>query len=153
VQLYICIYIIYDNLSLLRDECFQVPDIYKPVDFVTNVRYFYLLMLQFIIQPVFYYNIKVLQHSSVKLTWDDDDPDRVKNIRKKFTRKDIDDVEFKAYIASSSEESDEDVEETRQKYKNLLNEIENDNAEESQEMEITFTPGLSEAAALNSEKV
>ena len=97
--------------------------------------------------------IKVLQHSSVKLTWDDDDPDRVRTIRQNFTKKDVDDIDFKAYIASSSEESDEDVEETRQKYKNLLNEIENDNVEEDQEMEITFTPGLSEVAALNSEKV
>jgi len=100
---------------------------------------------------VFYYLLKVLQHSGVKLTWDDDDPDRVKIIRRKFTKKDVDDRDFKAYIASSSEESDENAEETKQKYKNLLNETENDNAE-GQEMEITFTPGLSETAALNSEK-
>ncbi|RIA89423.1 hypothetical protein C1645_772397 [Glomus cerebriforme] len=113
-----------------KDECFQAPDIYKPVDFVTEA----------------------LQYSSVKLTWDDDDPDRVKTIRQKFTKKDVDDMDFKTYLASSSEESDEDVEETRQKYKNLLYETENENMEIDQEMEITFTPGLSEVTALNSEK-
>jgi len=96
--------------------------------------------------------IKALRHTNVKLTWDDDDPDRVKIIRQKFTNKDMDDMDFKDYIASSSEESDEDVEITRQKYKNLLHETENDDAED-QEMEITFTPGLSETAALNSDKV
>jgi len=88
----------------------------------------------------------------VKLTWDDDDPDRVKAIRQNFTKKDLDYMDFKAYIASSSEESGEEVEEARQKYKNLLCEIENDNVKD-QEMEITFTPGLSEAVSLNSEKV
>ncbi|CAG8709883.1 11880_t:CDS:2, partial [Funneliformis mosseae] len=110
-----------------KDECFQAPEIYKPVNFVTDA----------------------LQNSSVKLTWDGDDPYRVKTICQNFTKKDLDYMDFKAYIASSSEESDDDVEEARQKYKNLLNEIENDNAEE-QDMEITFTPGLSEAVALNS---
>src|ERR1051325_7679220 len=99
---------------------------------------------------IFY--IKALRHTNVKLTWGDDDPDRVKTTRQKFTKKDIDDVDFKAYIASSSEESDEDVEGIRQKYRNLLYETENDNAED-QEMEITFTPGLSEVTALSSEKV
>ncbi|CAB4487007.1 unnamed protein product [Rhizophagus irregularis] len=89
----------------LKDECFQAPDMYEPVDFVTDA----------------------LQYSSVKLTWDGDDPDRVKTIRQTLSKKNIDDMDFKNYIASSSEESD-------------------------QEMEITFTPGLSEVAAVNSEK-
>ena len=88
----------------------------------------------------------------MKLTWDDDDRDRVKAIRQNFTKKDLDYMDFKAYIASSSEESDEDVEEARQKYKNLLYEIESDNVKD-QEMEITFTPGLSETMSWNSEKV
>lgn len=94
-----------------------------------------------------------MQYSSVKLTWDGDDPDRVKTIRQTFSKKNIDDMDFKNYIASSSEESGDDIEETRRKYKNLLYEIENENAETDQEMEITFTPGLSEVAAVNSEKV
>jgi len=113
-----------------KNECFQAPDIYKSVDFVTDA----------------------LQYSSVKLTWDGDDPDRAKTVRQTFTKKDVDDMDFKAYLASSSEESGDDVEETRQKYKNLLYEIENENMEIDQEMEITFTPGLSEVAAVNSEK-
>ncbi|POG79424.1 hypothetical protein GLOIN_2v1527562 [Rhizophagus irregularis DAOM 181602=DAOM 197198] len=114
----------------LKDECFQAPDMYEPVDFVTDA----------------------LQYSSVKLTWDGDDPDRVKTIRQTLSKKNIDDMDFKNYIASSSEESGDDIEETRRKYKNLLYEIENENAETDQEMEITFTPGLSEVAAVNSEK-
>ncbi|GBB90207.1 hypothetical protein RclHR1_01710007 [Rhizophagus clarus] len=113
-----------------KDECFQAPDIYEPVDFVTDA----------------------LQYSSVKLTWDGDDPDRIKTTRQTFNKKKIDDMNFEDYIASSSEESGDGIEETRRKYKNLLHEIENENAETDQEMEITFTPGLSEVAAVNSEK-
>jgi hypothetical protein len=34
---------------LFRDECFQAPDVYEPVDFVTDVRYFILYKVQFYI--------------------------------------------------------------------------------------------------------
>lgn len=63
-------------------------------------------------------------------------------------------MDFKTYLASSSDESDnEDVEAMRQRYKSLLNEAADDDDDEKREkmpegdMEITFTPGLSEAAS------
>ncbi|RIB10280.1 hypothetical protein C2G38_2206561 [Gigaspora rosea] len=105
-----------------KDECFQAPDIYKPVDFVTGV----------------------LQHSDVKLTWDEDDPDRVKVVRRSFSKKDIEEMDFKVYLASSSEESDESDETSLQKYKNLVNEANNEYSDDDLDMEITFTPGLNE---------
>ncbi|CAG8474711.1 19598_t:CDS:10 [Gigaspora margarita] len=107
-----------------KDECFQAPDIYKPVDFVTGV----------------------LQHSDVKLTWDEDDPDRVKVVRRSFSKKDIEEMDFKVYLASSSEESDESDETSLQKYKNLVNEANNEYSDDDLDMEITFTPGLNEQA-------
>ncbi|KAI8052318.1 hypothetical protein BDF22DRAFT_687666 [Syncephalis plumigaleata] len=95
---------------------------------------------------------QALQHSNITLTWDDDDPDRVKTLRQKFNKNDLQDMDFKAYLASSSGESDnEDVETMRQRYKTLLNEAANDDEEKEKmpegDMEITFTPGLSETAS------
>ncbi|CAJ0876383.1 14840_t:CDS:2 [Entrophospora sp. SA101] len=115
--------------DLPKDECYQVPDVYKPVDFVTDA----------------------LQHSNVKLTWDNDDPDRVKIIKQKFSKNDLELMDFKSYLASSSEEeeSDNEVEEARQKYKDLLIDLEKNKSDEDQDIQITFAPGLSESATLN----
>ncbi|RUP09759.1 hypothetical protein BC936DRAFT_140060 [Jimgerdemannia flammicorona] len=98
---------------------------------------------------------KALQHSHVKLTWDEDDQDRVQMTRRKFTKEDLKEMDFRAYLASSEEDDsgDEDTEEMRRKYKGLLAGAEgggfgkNREEDEGAEMEITFTPGLSEAAA------
>jgi hypothetical protein len=78
----------------------------------------------------------------VKLTWDQDDPKRANITRKQFTEAELDEYDFADLIAPASEESeDEDAE----KYRKLLaGEEEDDHAQE--EMEITFTPGLTEAA-------
>lgn len=72
-----------------RDECERIPDGYKPNDFVTDA----------------------LQHSNVKLTWDADDKTRQEAQARVFSgsRKDIDENDLKAYLASdSSEDEDED---------------------------------------------
>ncbi|CAG8567051.1 4622_t:CDS:2 [Acaulospora colombiana] len=62
-------------------------------------------------------------------------------------------MDFKAYLASSSEENSEsDVEVSRQKLRNLLNEaVSHDQSDVEQEMEITFTPGLREITEETSE--
>ncbi|RKP07259.1 hypothetical protein THASP1DRAFT_17326 [Thamnocephalis sphaerospora] len=97
------------------------------------------------------FTTQALQHSSVKLTWDEDDPERMKVTRQKFDKNALEDMDFKAYLASSSDESgaEEDVNALRQRYKTLLSnaeaEADEDKAPEG-DMEITFTPGLSEAA-------
>ncbi|CAG8661603.1 1635_t:CDS:2, partial [Paraglomus occultum] len=103
------------------DECYEAPDVYKPIDFTTNV----------------------LQHSRAKLTWDADDPDRVRLTRHSFTKDDIDNMDFKIYLASTDEESEGDNDGIKQKYKNLLAEIEEEK-EVDEDLEVTFAPALTE---------
>jgi len=102
--------------------------------------------------PVVYepneFSTEALRHSKVKLTWDDDDPDRLKVTRRKFTKEDLKNMDFQAYIASDEEDSEDD-EEARERYKKLLlgnSDDEDENDDHNQEMEITFAPGLSQAA-------
>jgi hypothetical protein len=45
----------------------------------------------------------------MKLTWDDDDPERNHITRQMLTKKEIEEANFKVYIASSSSESDDDA--------------------------------------------
>ncbi|XP_028393448.1 ESF1 homolog [Dendronephthya gigantea] len=100
-----------------------------------------------------------LQQSSVRLTWDETDPHRVQTTMRNFSKDDILDMDFKAYLASSSdEESDREIEETGDKreteddkiakYKELLEEINRNEREEEgdQDMEITWEVGLKESA-------
>lgn len=118
-----------------RDEAFGAPENYKPNEFTTQV----------------------FQHTNVKLTWDEDDADRIKVTRQKFSKQDLEDMDFKAYLASSDEDSEDedDIEATKRKYRALLdggNKDSDDSDADSdddknQEMEITFAPGLSEAAS------
>ncbi|KAJ3367847.1 pre-rRNA-processing protein esf1 [Allomyces arbusculus] len=102
------------------------------------------------------FETKALQHTNVKLTWDEDDPDRVQVTRKKLSYNELKAMDFKAYIASDSE-SDND-EDAAAKYRALLGltgEVKGKDGKEGDEsdsdvegdMQITFTPGLSEAAA------
>jgi hypothetical protein len=116
--------------------------------------------------------IQALRHSKVKLTWDDDDPERNRVTRRTLSRKEIDELDFKAYIASSGSESESGVSHTSQsttannpkKSKRdrlcaLLLSGNDENLPEgwggagkdkASDMEITFVPGLSAAAASNS---
>lgn len=100
-----------------------------------------------------------MRHSKVKLTWDDDDPERNYVTRRTLTKKEIEDGDFKAFLASSSESESEvitkvkkDKKPSRDKLRALL--LDNnedlpegwgpDKSQEDIDMEITFTPGLSE---------
>ncbi|KAI0082298.1 hypothetical protein K474DRAFT_1655677 [Panus rudis PR-1116 ss-1] len=123
-----------------RDEAtddLNVP--FKPLDFTTDA----------------------LRHSRVKLTWDEDDPDRVQITRRQLSRKELDENDFKAYLASSSSGSDSEGEDgpstkaSRDKLRALLLSGNGDNLPEGWvgekedgvdvDMEVTFTPGLSGA--------
>ncbi|KAE9408126.1 hypothetical protein BT96DRAFT_914111 [Gymnopus androsaceus JB14] len=97
-----------------------------------------------------------LRHSKVKLTWDDDDPTRNQITRRKITRKEMEEADFKAYLASSDSESDGEAKEksaSRDKLRSLLLGGGNDLPEGwndgeggdggDVDMEVTFTPGLS----------
>ncbi|KAG8848263.1 pre-rRNA-processing protein esf1 [Serendipita sp. 405] len=49
-----------------------------------------------------------LRHSKVKLTWDDDDPERIKLTRRALSEKEIEEMDFRALLASSSSSSSEE---------------------------------------------
>ncbi|KAI8833921.1 hypothetical protein BC829DRAFT_407503 [Chytridium lagenaria] len=102
-----------------RETITEPPSSYIPADFTTNA----------------------LQHSRVKLTWDEDDPERIRVTRKKFSKEEIKDMDFKAYLASSSEESE------GKEAAPVLGKGKKKEKEDDVHMEITFTPGLSEAVA------
>ena len=53
---------------------------------------------------------KALQHTNVKLTWDEDDPERKKAFARKLTEDKLKDEDFAAYMADSQSD-DSDVEE------------------------------------------
>jgi len=122
------------------------------------------------------HDAQALRHSKVKLTWDEDDPERVQLTRRVLSRKEIEENDFKAYIASSTSgsESESEVVPTskgkgksktkgaeRDKLRALLLGGDDDALPEGWgrgkdlpgghgeddgdvDMEITFTPGLSE---------
>ncbi|THH16819.1 hypothetical protein EW146_g3892 [Bondarzewia mesenterica] len=74
-----------DNMTFEEDPRDEVAgeDLstdYKGLDFVTDA----------------------LRHSKVKLTWDQDDPERNRVTRRNLTRKEIEENDFRAYVASSS---------------------------------------------------
>ena len=54
-----------------------------------------------------------LQQSTVRLTWDETDPRRVQTTMRNFSKDDILDMDFQAYLASSSDEdTDREIEES-----------------------------------------
>ncbi|ODN79732.1 hypothetical protein L202_03650 [Cryptococcus amylolentus CBS 6039] len=69
----------------VHDEADKEPKGYKGNDFVTDA----------------------LRHSNVKLTWDQDDPNRVKMTRRTLTREEIEEQDFKNLVAFSGSEAEE----------------------------------------------
>ncbi|KAL5495378.1 ESF1 [Sanghuangporus weigelae] len=114
------------------------------------------------------FSTDALRHSRVTLKWDEDDPERNKVLRRTLSRKEIEEDDFRAYIASSSSEDEEEENEIkkgnkskaeRERLRKLLlggggaNDQEDANpfVDEDKgaegDVEITFMPGLSEANA------
>ncbi|SCW02290.1 LAFE_0F03180g1_1 [Lachancea fermentati] len=117
-----------------RDTCEEIPKNYTPSQFSTDA----------------------LQHSKVKLTWDETPADRVQMSKRAFSQKEIDDMDFKAYLASDTDESEEEPnDDMKNKLKALVSESvqignksifdQTEDPESDVDMEITFTPGLAEA--------
>ncbi|ODV70088.1 hypothetical protein HYPBUDRAFT_103358 [Hyphopichia burtonii NRRL Y-1933] len=122
--------------SEAKDVCTKIPSSYRPNStFVTDA----------------------LQHSKVKLTWDETPKERLTLSSRQFSQKEIDEMDFKAYLASDSDGSDDeskkDNESLKDKYKNLLTggfsfDGKKDNDDEGDvDMEITFNPGLDDSKA------
>lgn len=105
------------------------------------------------------FHTRALQHSKVKLSWEEDEPQRTKLLRRKCNPNQLD--EFKDYLASTDEDSDEDDEENDaggnaeakkqleiEKFRALLqsqaaNGSESDSdKDDGKDMEITFNTGL-----------
>ncbi|KAA8895511.1 hypothetical protein FN846DRAFT_784971 [Sphaerosporella brunnea] len=107
-----------------RDECVEAPNEYTPNEFVTDA----------------------LQHSKVKLMWDEDDQQRKQVAKKAFSQREVEENELKAYLASSDSESDgDDKESKKEKYRALLGGLTfggKTKGEPTGEMEVTFTSGL-----------
>lgn len=119
------------------DTCVEIPTSYNPNStFVTDA----------------------LQHSKVKLTWDETPRERLKIANKQFSQREIDEMDFKAYLASDSDDSGSDKEENIDKYKSLLGnkfssfDKKGENSEDDIDMEITFNPGLDENAIAEQQK-
>ena len=107
---------------------------------------------------------QALRHSKVKLTWDQDDPERNKVTRRALTKKEIEEEDFRAYIASSSDRSDREDDAgrdaSRDRLRALLNGAKDElpegwgdfnghaaggtGDEDDIDMEITFAPGLTD---------
>ncbi|KAI9312109.1 hypothetical protein BX666DRAFT_1988849 [Dichotomocladium elegans] len=114
-----------------REVATSAPEDYKPTVFMTDA----------------------LRNTRVKLTWDADDHDRIETMRRNFTEDDINDQNFDAYIASSDDDDseEEDLETLREKYRKLLENggesaFDGHDHDEEGDMEVTFAPGLTEAA-------
>ncbi|KAH9710808.1 NUC153 domain-containing protein [Citrus sinensis] len=99
---------------------------------------------------------KALQHSNVQLSWDDDEPDRVKTLKRKFNADQVAELELKEFLASDESETDDEDDNVadeqsdkkskkQDKYRALLESgdgSDEDGEEDGQDMEVTFNTGL-----------
>ncbi|EJD04071.1 uncharacterized protein FOMMEDRAFT_121565 [Fomitiporia mediterranea MF3/22] len=114
------------------------------------------------------FSTDALRHSKVTLKWDEDDPERSKVTRRALSRKEIEEGDYRAYIAPSSSEDSDDIGDSsknekskteRERLRKLLlgdgevggfpdsNPFSDGDNDAEGDMEITFMPGLSEANA------
>ncbi|KAL3377852.1 hypothetical protein AABB24_003982 [Solanum stoloniferum] len=102
------------------------------------------------------FHTRALQHSNIELTWDEDEPQRIRTLKRRFNDEQLADMELKEFLASDesgsddSEEGDdtEDKSAKRKKkqdtYRALLQSGEGSdgNEDDDQDMEVTFNTGL-----------
>lgn len=103
------------------------------------------------------FHTRALQHSNIELTWDEDEPQRIRTLKRQFNDEQLADMELKEFLASDesgsadSEEGDdtEDKSAKRKKkqdtYHALLQSGEGsdgNNEDDDQDMEVTFNTGL-----------
>ncbi|XP_053430446.1 ESF1 homolog isoform X2 [Nycticebus coucang] len=120
-----------------------------------------------------YFTSAAMGTSTVEITWDETDHERITTFNRKFKKEELLDMDFQAYLASSSEDEEEievefqgadrvdieedgktkksqkDDEEQIAKYRQLLQVIqekEKKSKENDMEMEIKWVPGLKESA-------
>ncbi|XP_040285906.1 ESF1 homolog [Bufo bufo] len=117
-----------------------------------------------------YFTSAAMVTSKVELTWDETDQERVTTLNRPFKKNEILDMDFQAYLASSSEEEEEIEQETEvsakpedvkckkgskdddeqiERYRQLvkgIQEKEKKQQEKDVEMEVKWVPGLKESA-------
>ncbi|KAL5752419.1 hypothetical protein ACOSP7_022605 [Xanthoceras sorbifolium] len=118
-----------------RDVATEAPSNYGGLDFYT----------------------KALQHSNVHISWDEDEPEREKTLKRKFNADQLADLELKEFLASEESENDDEDDDNaaeeqsgkkskkRDKYLALLGSndgSDGDVEEDGQDMEVTFNTGL-----------
>lgn len=119
-----------------RDVANEVPADYEGLDFQT----------------------KALQQSRVQLSWDEDEPDRVKTLKRKFNADQLAQLELKEFLASDEGESDDgdgeiDDDDKKDKKRDMYRALvqsgdgsdgdgDGDGEDDGQDMEVTFNTGL-----------
>ncbi|XP_015889719.3 pre-rRNA-processing protein ESF1 [Ziziphus jujuba] len=103
------------------------------------------------------FHTRALQHSKIHLSWDEDEPDRAKTLKRKFNADQLADLELQQFLASDESESDddeddngaEDYSDNKHKkldmYRALIQSgdgSDEDGEEEGQDMEVTFNTDL-----------
>lgn len=106
------------------------------------------------------FHTRALQHSNVELTWDEDEPQRIKTLKRKFNADQLAELELKEFLASDdSDEADGDDEndedsgdratkkpKRQEKYRALLESGNGSDAsdkdDDREDMEVTFNTGL-----------
>lgn len=95
------------DLDEFRDEATEEVKGYKGNDFVTDVSPHLQSSRS---QRLILFHVQALRHSKVKLTWDQDDPNRVKVLRRAMTKQEIEEDDFKAYLASGTDDDASELE-------------------------------------------
>ncbi|XP_061973461.1 pre-rRNA-processing protein esf1 [Populus nigra] len=102
------------------------------------------------------FHTKALQHSNIPVSWDEDEPQRVKTLKQKFNADQLAELELKEFLASDESETDNDEADNgmedesdkkhkkRDKYRALIQSGDgsDEDQEEGQDMEVTFNTGL-----------
>ncbi|KAF6135868.1 hypothetical protein GIB67_038940 [Kingdonia uniflora] len=98
------------------------------------------------------FHTRALQHSTLKITWDEDEPQRAKKLNRKFTADQLAEWELKEFIASSEDDEEDEVVDGQfekktgksEKYRALLTagDDSDGNDDNDKDMEVTFNTGL-----------
>ncbi|RVD86579.1 uncharacterized protein DFL_004847 [Arthrobotrys flagrans] len=112
-----------------RDECSEMPKKYKPVEFSTDA----------------------LQHSKVKLTWDQEDATRKAAVKEAFSRREVEEMDLQAYLASDSDEEGEEAKDAYRKLLNLGSSSEKGEKKPVGDIEVTFSAALTEEGGKKSD--
>ncbi|KAL2482620.1 Uncharacterized protein Fot_44064 [Forsythia ovata] len=118
-----------------RDMATEAPTDYEGVDFQT----------------------RALQHSNIHITWDEDEPQRSKTLKRKLNAEQLDELELKEFLASDESEADDDADDNDMEDRSVKicrkqdmygalvqsGDGSDDNDEDNaKDMEVTFNTGL-----------